>query len=152
MNDRAEFEGVLEARSDALCTSHIIALPHNAADTWLVTGANFRIVITLQGVASRRALFRNASGGHYVLVGNALVKQLGLRAGQLLPVRIEPDPDPTAVDVPDELEAGMAWEPRARAVFAALPPGKQRWLCQQVDTAKTDATRVKRAAQTVQRL
>jgi uncharacterized protein YdeI (YjbR/CyaY-like superfamily) len=52
--------------------------------------------------------------------------------------------------VPAALKAALAKAPRAKAFFAALPPGHQREYLLWVTEAKTDATRDKRIATTIE--
>jgi uncharacterized protein YdeI (YjbR/CyaY-like superfamily) len=54
------------------------------------------------------------------------------------------------IPVPAALRAALAKAPRAKAFFAALPPGHQREYLQWVTEAKTDATRDKRIATTIE--
>jgi len=54
------------------------------------------------------------------------------------------------IPVPAALKAALAKAPRAKAFFAALPPGHQREYLQWVTEAKTDATRDKRIATTIE--
>jgi Bacteriocin-protection, YdeI or OmpD-Associated/Domain of unknown function (DUF1905) len=145
-----EFEGVLQVSYDGYYPT-VIVLPVDVSDSWKTSSA-VRIILTIKGISSRRALHSDGQGGYFVLVSNALRKQLGLHAGQRVEVRIELDPNPHAVDVPTELQAGLNLEPAAQQAFDALTPGKQRGICYQVESAKTDATRVKRAAQLLDRL
>jgi hypothetical protein len=147
-----EFSAVLEVVGNADYHEHIIAFPYNAEQVFGLKQGKYRIVITIHGKSNRRALLSDGNGSHYVMIGNSLRKQWGLHAGQRFPVRIELDPHPDAVDVPEELAAGLELEPAAQAAFLRLTPGKQRGICYQVESAKTEHTRAKRAALMLERL
>ena len=54
------------------------------------------------------------------------------------------------IPVPAALKAALAKSPKAKAFFATLPPGHQREYLQWVTEAKTDATRDKRIATTIE--
>jgi uncharacterized protein YdeI (YjbR/CyaY-like superfamily) len=60
--------------------------------------------------------------------------------------------DTTDLEMPDELAAALADEPRARAAFDALPEGKRRNFLGWVWVARKPETRQRRAAEAVQRL
>jgi uncharacterized protein YdeI (YjbR/CyaY-like superfamily) len=54
------------------------------------------------------------------------------------------------IPVPAALKTALAKAPRAKAFFATLPPGHQREYLEWVTEAKTDATRDKRIATTIE--
>ena len=55
-----------------------------------------------------------------------------------------------AIPMPAALRTALAKAPKAKACYAALPPGHQREYLEWVTEAKTDATRDKRIATTIE--
>lgn len=58
---------------------------------------------------------------------------------------------PDNLEVPDDLAAAFDDQPQARANFDAFPPSARKGYLTQIALAKTEATRARRIAQTVQR-
>ncbi|MEM8488954.1 MAG: YdeI/OmpD-associated family protein, partial [Bacteroidota bacterium] len=55
------------------------------------------------------------------------------------------DPDPDHVELGEELEEVLAMDEEAAARFYSFTPGKRRGLAHHVNSAKREATRIKRA-------
>ena len=87
-------------------------------------------------------------GGDYILAVNASMrKSTGKGRGAFVDVQLEKDhsnPPPSA-----ELMECLADEPAALEKFKKLPPGHQRYYSNWIQSAKTEATRVRRIAATV---
>jgi hypothetical protein len=120
------------------------ALPFDA-------GARLRIVGEIEDVPVRLAWQPSGERGHYVLVGPAVVKALGLRIGDEVTLRFDLD-DQDGVVVPDELLALLETTTKRRKLWAALTPGRQRGLAHLVASAKTSTTRERRASLVVEKL
>jgi len=73
----------------------------------------------------------------------AALNESGLRARR---AKREARPAPR---LPADLKAGLAADPKARAAFAAFPPGARREYCEWLTEAKQPATRVRRLATAV---
>lgn len=76
----------------------------------------------------------------------------GLGGGDAAEVDIELDTAPRVVEVPPELAAALDAEPAARATFDKLSNSNKGWHVSQVTTAKTDETRERRIAKSVEML
>ena len=105
-----------------------------------------RILLTIAGEALSRALGRSEAAGPHVIVGVAEVRRLGLRRGVDLPVSLDLDTRPTAVDLPPELSAALRADPAASRLWRALTPGRQRGLAYLVGRGRRPVTREKHAA------
>jgi hypothetical protein len=70
----------------------------------------------------------------------------GLAAGDEVQVSLALDTEPREVEVPEDLAAALAAEPRARDAFASLSPSRKRQLTASVTDAKTPETRTRRVA------
>jgi hypothetical protein len=76
----------------------------------------------------------------------------GVEGGQEVDVDIAIDTEKREVVVPPELAAALDGEPRARATFDALSPSNKSWHALQVTGAKTDETRERRIARSIEAL
>ena len=72
----------------------------------------------------------------------------GVAAGAVLEVRLELDPAPRTVDVPDDLARALE-AAGVRAAFDALPPSQRKAHVTSVEGAKAEATRARRVEKVV---
>jgi uncharacterized protein YdeI (YjbR/CyaY-like superfamily) len=87
-------------------------------------------------------------GGDFILPLNAATrKQIGKGKGAILKVTLEVDTSPVILS--PELMQCLEDEPAALAYFQKLPGSHQKYYSRWIDSAKTDATKAKRIAQTV---
>jgi hypothetical protein len=89
-----------------------------------------------------------------MVVNKATRTALGKDAGDTVEFDLERDERPRSADVvvPAELVEALAADPAVRAAFDALAPSHRREHAEFVAGAKRPETRVRRAAQTVERL
>ena len=93
------------------------------------------------------SLLPMGEGDFILAVNQSMRKATGKRKGDTLRVRLEPDEQP--FEVCPELLASLEDEPKAQVFFNGLAKGHQRYFSNWITSAKTEATRVKRLAQTV---
>ena len=87
-------------------------------------------------------------GGDFIMALNAAIrKSIGKGKGGILQVRIEPDQSPVLLST--ELMQCLADEPKALLYFNKLPKSHQNYYNKWIESAKTEATKAKRIAQTV---
>ncbi|MEM6667383.1 MAG: YdeI/OmpD-associated family protein [Pseudomonadota bacterium] len=86
--------------------------------------------------------------GWYILLSNRFLKDSGLARGDEVSVQFNVA-DQEAVVVPPELIGALAEDDNASDLWDELTPGKQRGYAYHVSSAKTEPTRVKRAARVV---
>lgn len=91
--------------------------------------------------------FIPSSQGHHLILGAARLKAMGLKVGMPVELRFN-IADQDGVDVPEELLVAVFADQAAQQAWDALTPGKQRGLAHFVGSAKTEATREKRAMET----
>lgn len=103
-------------------------------------------------VVFRRVLHDDAEGASWLRFGGTWLANAGLRVGDGLVVTLRVDPDPDAVDVPDELELALVADPEAREVWETLSAGRRRSLAHRVANARHASTRQRRADTLVQSL
>jgi hypothetical protein len=76
----------------------------------------------------------------------------GVAGGDEVEVNLELDTAPREVAVPDDLAAALDAEPAARATFDGLSYSNRSWHVLQVTGAKTEETRQRRIAKSVETL
>jgi Bacteriocin-protection, YdeI or OmpD-Associated/Domain of unknown function (DUF1905) len=76
----------------------------------------------------------------------------GLAGGDDVEVDLELDTAPRQVDVPPDLAAALDAEPAARRTFDALSHSNKSWHVLQITGAKTDETRQRRIAKSIDAL
>ena len=109
---------------------------------------SFRVKGKLDNHPIKGASLIPMGGGTYILALNAAIRQ-GIRKtkGAMLKVQL-------AVDKPYELLPELLEclndEPDAKAFFSSLPRSHQNYFSKWIESAKTEATRAKRIAMTVE--
>ncbi len=89
--------------------------------------------------------------GDFMLPINALMRKgTGKGAGAMLDVQLQEDKAPIVLNA--ELLECLADEPDALSFFQSLTPSHQRYFSKHIDDAKTEQTRSKRIAMTVNAL
>ena len=90
-------------------------------------------------------------GGNFILPLNATIrKEIHKKHGAMLEVKLEIDTKP--ILPPIELMECLADEPRALAHFNKLPKSHQNYYTRWINEAKTEMTKTKRIAHTVDAL
>ena len=109
------------------------------------------VKITIKGYTYRSTVA--VLDGTYMVGVNADHRAgAGVAGGDEVDVDIELDTAPREVTVPDELAAALDAEPEARATFDKLSYSNKSWHVLQVTGAKSDETRQRRIAKSVEAL
>jgi hypothetical protein len=130
---------------------HYLPLPIEVADALRGEGVR-RVVVELNGVPFRRAVMQSSDGGPHLVTGLTILREIGAALGDMVTVVLTADPDPDAIDLPEEFEAALAQDPEAARRFAGFTPGMQRSLAYYVTQAKRTETRVKRSLELAHKL
>ena len=87
-------------------------------------------------------------GGDFIIPLNADIrKKIGKSKGAVLSVKLEEDKSPVLLSA--ALMECLNDEPAALDYFKKLPPSHQKYYSKWIESAKTEATKAKRIAQTV---
>jgi hypothetical protein len=109
------------------------------------------VKITIKGYTYRSTVA--VLDGAYMVGVNADHRAgAGVAGGDEVDVDIELDTAPREVTVPDELAAALDAVPEARATFDKLSYSNKSWHVLQITGAKTDETRQRRIAKSVEAL
>ncbi len=92
-------------------------------------------------------------GGEYMVGFNSDHRAAsGIRGGDEIEVEIRLDTEPRTVEVPVDFAAALDAEPAARATFDRISNSNKSWHVSQVTGARTDETRQRRVAKSVDML
>ena len=119
--------------------------------TALGAGKRPAVAVTINGFTYRSTIA--VMGGAY-MVGVSAENRAGARVagGDEVDVDIELDTAPREVTVPAEFAAALDAEPAARTTFERLSYSNKSWHVLQVTGAKTDETRQRRIAKSIDAL
>lgn len=127
-----------------------INVPAEVVDA-LGAGKRPRVTVTINGHTYRSSVA--VLGGRYMLGVSAENRAAaGVEGGQEVDVDLELDTAPREVTVPSDFAAALAAEPTAQATFDGLSYSNKSWHVLQIDGAKTDETRQRRIAKSVDAL
>ena len=109
---------------------------------------SFRVKGSLDNCMFEGSAVLPMGDGSFILALNAAIrKQIRKQKGATLNVAIEADNAPVKLNT--ELIECLADEPESLAFFNQLTPGHRKYFSNWIDSAKTDATKTKRIAQTL---
>jgi hypothetical protein len=128
-----------------------INVPAEVVDA-LGGGKRPRVTVTINGQHTYRSSVA-VLGGRYMLGVSAENRAAaGVEGGQDVDVELELDTAPREVTVPPDFASALAAEPAAEATFDGLSYSNKSWHVLQIDGAKTDETRQRRIAKSVEAL
>ena len=142
----ASFEAVLEKAPTGNATG--IVVPPSVIEL-LGAGKKPPVQVTL-GTHTYRTTIGIMNGNAMIPVSADVRKAAVLAAGDTVAVTLVVDASPRLVEVPSDFDAALALEPAAKVYFAALSNSLQRFHVDNINSAKTEETRQKRVAKSVQ--
>jgi uncharacterized protein YdeI (YjbR/CyaY-like superfamily) len=153
------FKAVLE-RGDASLGWVIARVPFAPHSAWKQM-VRLRVVGTVNGFAFRTSLFPEAAAGgavngapgrYVLLVNKAMQKGGGVALGEMADFTLEPDMAERPAELPDELAVLLDEEEELRAFYDGLSEYTRREIGKWILGVKSDASRMKRAEETAERL
>jgi hypothetical protein len=117
----------------------------------LGSGKRPAVTVTVNGY-SYRSTVASMGGVSMVSLSAEHRAGAGVAGGDEVEVDLELDTAPREVTVPDDLAAALDEEPAARTTFDGLSYSNKSWHVLQVTGAKTDETRQRRIAKSVETL
>ncbi|MCH2194959.1 DUF1905 domain-containing protein [Kordia sp.] len=88
-----------------------------------------RLICTIDDhVVLRCGLNHLGNGDFYIMLAKRYIKQIGKEAGENISYKLEVDPNPLGVDIPEVLEVFLAQDPDGQAIFDKLTDGRKRTL------------------------
>jgi hypothetical protein len=112
---------------------------------------SFRVKGSLDNYAFEALALIPMGEGNFILALNASIRKKSRKyKGASLNITIEVDNNPVKLNA--ELMECLADEPESLSFFNKLTPGHRKYFSNWIDSAKTDATKTKRIAQTLNAL
>ncbi|GIE27041.1 hypothetical protein Ait01nite_000860 [Actinoplanes italicus] len=111
-------------------------------------GGRPKVVVRTGGFEFRSSIAR-MSGEYWLGVSAERRTAGGLEGGQTYDLEITLDDAPRTVEVPEDLAEALAAEPDAKAFWDKMSFSNQRWHAEQLTSAKTDETRARRLAKSL---
>ena len=127
-----------------------IEVPESVMEA-LNAGRKPAVRVTIHGYTYRSSV-ATVDGTSMVGVSAEHRAGAGVAGGDEIDVDIELDTEPRTVTVPDELAGALDADPEARATFDRLSFSNQSWHVLQVTGAKTEETRQRRIARSIEGL
>ena len=127
-----------------------IRIPDEVVEA-LGSGKRPPVKVTINGFTYRSTI-ATVSGMPMVGVSAENRAGAGVAGGDEVDVDIELDTAPREVTVPDDFAAALDAEPKARATFDGLSNSNKGWHVTSIEGAKTDETRQRRIARSVEML
>ena len=119
--------------------------------TALGSGKRPKVAVTINGYTYRSSI-APMNGVFMVGVSSDVRAAAGVAGGDEVDVDIKLDTAPREVNVPDDFAAALDAAPRARATFESLSYSNKSWHTLQIEGAKTDETRQRRIAKSIEAL
>jgi hypothetical protein len=127
-----------------------IQIPDEVVEA-LGAGKRPPISVTIKGYTYRSTVA--VMGGVYMVGVSAEIRAgARVKGGDEVDVDIELDTAPREVTVPPDLATALDAEPNARRTFEGLSYSNKSWHVLQIEGAKTDETRQRRIAKSVEAL
>lgn len=102
------------------------------------------VIARVNGQAARTTLVP-AGAGHYRMQFNAVLRKAARAdVGEVVRIELSLDRDSREHAVPADLRAALNRHPKAKRAFEEMPPGLRRQLLKWMDSAKGEATRMRR--------
>ena len=119
--------------------------------TALGSGKRAKVKVTINGYTYRNSVA--PLGGVFMIgVSDEVRRGAGVAGGDTVDVDLELDAEPRVVTLPTDFAAALDAVPAARATFDGLSYSNQSWYALQVEGAKTDQTRQRRIAKSIEAL
>jgi hypothetical protein len=141
------FRATIEQHGKTACG---ITIPPEVVEA-LGSGKRPPVRVTIDGYTYRSTVA--VMGGDY-LVGVSAEHRAGagVAAGDMVDVDLDLDTAPREVTVPADFAAALDADPAARRTFEALSYSNRSWHVLSIDGAKTDETRQRRIAKSIEAL
>ncbi len=150
VSQRQEFEAVLYSGGEGDSWT-MIDVPFDLRNAYGSKG-RVPVKVTVNGYEYRTSIFPMGKGAHVMMVNKEMLAGGKTAPGQKARITMEKDDAPRPIVVPNDLQAALDANPKAKVAFDKLPPSHRREYIGYVDEAKKPETRAKRVNKTVEML
>ncbi len=103
-----------------------------------------RLICTLDDkVSFRCGLNHLGDGNFYIIVATKHLNGLGKQLGDTISFKVDKDPDPLGVEMPEVLEVFLEQDDESKMIFDKLTDGKKRSLIYSINKVKNIDTQVR---------
>lgn len=134
---------LLEPETPARGMPAFLVLPA-AASARLPTRSALTVEGTINGHVFRAIAQPDGKKSHWLTVTAAMLKGASAKAGEDVELEIAASATQLETPLPADLKKALAAAPKAKALWADITPTARRDWIQWIDSAKQDATRVRR--------
>ncbi len=114
---------------------------------------NKRVICTLNDqIEVHCAIMPKKEGGHFINVGSAICKKLGIQEGTKVTADFRVDDTEYQFEMPEVLKEVLNSDPEADSIFHSLSEGNQRGLMYLVTQVKSIDKKIERALTIVEKL
>lgn len=114
---------------------------------------NIRLLCTVNdAITFHGGIVALGKGKGYISFNLKRMKEIGVKDGELVDVKLVPDQSKYGMGVPEELKELFKQDKEGKRRFDALSPGKQRYVIHYVSTVKSSQKRVERAILLIENL
>lgn len=144
------FKAVLE-RPEGNIDATFVSIPFNVEEVFGTKG-QVKVKALFDGHPYRGSLASMGTGCHLIIVRKDIRKTLGKKAGDFVMVEIEPDMEERLIELPEDLNKGLAKNAKAKKFFETLSYTNRKEYVVWITSAKRTETREKRLANTLHKL
>jgi hypothetical protein len=147
---KKEFKGRLE-RLEGAGTWIYVDIPFDVEKTF---GANGQVKVkgTVNGVSFRSSIMPHGDGSYFLVVNKSSRIAAKTEVGGSVKVVIEEDGAPRTIEAPPDLKKAFAGHPTAKAVWDQGSFSQKKEYVDWITDAKKEETRMRRVAQTIEKL
>jgi Bacteriocin-protection, YdeI or OmpD-Associated/Domain of unknown function (DUF1905) len=118
----------------------------DAVVKFITKGNNKRAICKINNsLTFHCAIMPRKSGGHFVVIGSKICKQLKIKQGSKITAKFEIDKTAYQFEMPEELKVVLEMDATANNLFHQLTEGNQRGLMYLVTLVKSSDKRIERA-------
>ncbi|MCB9246918.1 MAG: DUF1905 domain-containing protein [Flavobacteriales bacterium] len=138
-----DFTGPVEVFENNLYEFHV-KVPLQIAEPFC-KGKDRRVIATYNGLVEKPCALMPHPTGYFLMLNKDLRSKLRVEPGDLIRVSLRKDESEFGYPIPEEFNAALEQDERARDHFLRLSPGKQRSLIYLVDKLKNSEKRIEKS-------
>ncbi|HAA13377.1 MAG TPA: DUF1905 domain-containing protein [Cytophagales bacterium] len=127
----------IEQLPDRQGAYHYLRLTPDTVNQW-ENKKKTRILLTIEGsMEIHCGLNHIGDGDFFLILSGKVLKAHGVSLGDEISFRVEPDPNPLGVEIPEVLDAYLSQVEEGKAIFESVTDGKKRNLIHTINRIKS---------------
>jgi len=139
------------SRPEGIGTWHFANVPINVEQEFGTKG-QVKVKATINGKTLYNSLMPHGNGMHYIVLGESIRNQTGIKVGDTIQMTVEADVRARKVEMPEDFEKLLIKNKAALEFYTNLAHTYQKQYVQWIISAKKEETRAERVAQAVEKL